>query len=74
MQSREGRPPEVIRKYTSTSLALDACRDDQRVILLDGQPYVARETLFERLVAEGATVRSVEFDGREVWQVESAFV
>jgi len=54
--------------------ALVARRDGQRVILFDGQPYVASETFVEALETLGAARRSVALGGREVWQVDSALL
>jgi len=61
----------VLTRYTTTNEALDGRRGHHRVILFDGQPYVASETFVEALEALGAARRSVALGGREVWQVDS---
>lgn len=62
----------MIRRYPSTNEALDACGDGQRVVVFDGRPYVASESLVDDLEAHGAAVQIAAFDGHPIWHVESA--
>jgi len=72
---KSGSPAEVlVQRYATMNQALDARRDDQRVVLLDGQPYVASERLVAQLEAQGAAWRGVAFDGREVWHIDAALM